>query len=199
MRSRTVSRFRFQVSSFKELQNIRKINLEEEMAARLKERFNTEIVEKFMSDKGLKNRNQVPKIVKIVLNMGVGEAAQNIKVLDEAVEVMTAIAGQKPIITKAKAAISNFKLREKMPLGCKVTLRGERMYEFLDRFISIALPRVRDFNGIPRNSFDGRGNYTMGVKEQIMFPEVNFDNVKNTLGMDNTYVTNAKTNEDGLS
>jgi len=166
--------------------------------ARLKERYNKEIVEAIKKEKGYKNRHQVPRLEKIVINMGVGEASQNIKVLDEAVEEITAITGQKPVITRSKSAISNFKLRENIPIGCKVTIRGERMYEFLDRFISIALPRVRDFNGVPRNSFDGRGNYTLGIKEQIIFPEVNFDKVVNTLGMDITFVTSAKNNEDAM-
>jgi large subunit ribosomal protein L5 len=169
------------------------------MAARLKEKYKKEIVPKMMSEKGFKNPNEVPKLLKIVINMGVGEATQDIKILDEAVEHLTAIAGQKPLVTKSSVAISNFKLRENLPIGCKVTLRGEKMYEFMDRFISLALPRVRDFNGIPRNSFDGRGNYTMGVKEQIMFPEVKFDKVLHVLGMDITFVTSAKDDIGGFA
>jgi len=151
-----------------------------------------------METRGFKNKFQVPRLVKMVLNMGVGEATQNVKALDEAVEELTAITGQKPVITKSKIAISNFKLRENIPIGTKVTIRGDRMYEFLDRFISLALPRVRDFNGVPRNSFDGRGNYTMGIKEQIIFPEVKFDKVLVIMGMDITFVTTAKNDEDAF-
>lgn len=167
--------------------------------ARLKEKYKNEIIKKMMEAKGFKNPNQVPKLQKIVINMGVGEATQNIKALDEAVEELTAITGQKPVINRAKIAISNFKVRENMPIGCKVTLRGDRMYEFLDRLISIALPRVRDFNGVPKTSFDGRGNYTLGVKEQIIFPEVKFDKVVTVLGMDITFVTSAKNDGDALA
>ena len=167
--------------------------------ARLKEKYKTQIIKQMMDAKGYKNMHQVPKLSKIVLNMGVGEATQNIKALDEAVEEMTAVTGQKPIVTRSKVAISNFKVRQNMPIGCKVTLRGVRMYEFLDRFISIALPRVRDFNGVPRNSFDGRGNYTMGIKEQFIFPEIKYDKVATVLGMDITIVTTAKTDADALA
>jgi large subunit ribosomal protein L5 len=167
--------------------------------ARLKEAYKTQIIKKMMEARGYKNLHQVPKLLKIVLNMGVGEATQNIKALDEAVEEMTAITGQKPVVTRSKIAISNFKLRENLPIGCKVTLRGDRMYEFLDRFISISLPRVRDFNGVPRNSFDGRGNYTMGIKEQIIFPEVKFEKVTTVLGMDITFVTSAKSDADAFA
>jgi large subunit ribosomal protein L5 len=167
--------------------------------ARLKEIYKTQIIKKMMEARGYKNSHQVPKLQKIALNMGVGEATQNIKALDEAVEELTAITGQKPIVTRSKVAISNFKVRENLPIGCKVTLRGDRMYEFLDRLISIALPRVRDFNGVPRNSFDGRGNYSMGVKEQIIFPEVKFDKVVTVLGMDITFVTSAKNDADALA
>jgi large subunit ribosomal protein L5 len=167
--------------------------------ARLKEKYKTQIIKQMMEAKGYKNMHQVPKLSKIVLNMGVGEATQNIKALDEAVEEMTAVTGQKPIVTRSKVAISNFKVRQNMPIGCKVTLRGVRMYEFLDRFISIALPRVRDFNGVPRNSFDGRGNYTMGIKEQFIFPEIKYDKVATVLGMDITIVTTAKTDADALA
>jgi len=167
--------------------------------ARLKEKYKTQIIKQMMEAKGYTNPHQVPKLSKIVLNMGVGEATQNIKALDEAVEEMTAVTGQKPVVTRSKVAISNFKVRQNMPIGCKVTLRGVRMYEFLDRFISIALPRVRDFNGVPRNSFDGRGNYTMGIKEQFIFPEIKFDKVATVLGMDITIVTTAKTDADALA
>lgn len=140
---------------------------------------------------------QVPKIEKIVVNMGVGDAVFNAKVLDDAVEELRAITGQKPLVTKAKASISNFKLREGMPIGAKVTLRGDRMWYFLDKLISIALPRVRDFRGISANSFDGRGNYTVGIKEQIIFPEISLDKVKKVRGMDIVIVTTAKTDKEG--
>jgi large subunit ribosomal protein L5 len=166
--------------------------------ARLKERYEKEIIPKIMEVRGFKNKFQVPKLSKMVINMGVGEATQNVKALDEAIEELTAITGQKPLTTKSKVSISNFKLRQNMPIGAKVTLRGDRMYEFLDRFISLALPRVRDFNGVPRNSFDGRGNYSMGVKEQIIFPEVKFEKVLVIMGMDITFVTTAKNNDDAL-
>ncbi len=140
---------------------------------------------------------QVPKIEKIVVNMGVGDAVFNAKVLDDAVEELRAITGQKPLVTKAKASISNFKLREGMPIGAKVTLRGDRMWFFLDKLISIALPRVRDFRGISQNAFDGRGNYTVGIKEQIIFPEISLDKVKKVRGMDIVIVTTAKTDQEG--
>ena len=140
---------------------------------------------------------QIPKVEKIVINMGIGDAVANVKVLDDAVEELTLITGQKPVVTKARKSIANFKLREGMPIGCKVTLRGERMYQFLDKLVSVALPRVRDFHGINGNSFDGRGNYTLGVKEQLIFPEINFDKVKKVRGMDIVIVTTAKTDEEG--
>jgi len=140
---------------------------------------------------------QVPKIEKIVINMGIGDAVFNPKVLDDAVEELKAITGQKPLVTKAKNSISNFKLREGMPIGAKVTLRGDRMYYFLDKLISIALPRVRDFRGISSNSFDGRGNYTVGIREQIIFPEISLDKVKKVRGMDIVIVTTAKTDQEG--
>jgi large subunit ribosomal protein L5 len=166
--------------------------------ARLKERYEKEIIPKIMQARGFTNKLQVPRLTKLVLNMGVGEATQNVKALDEAIEELTAITGQKPLTTKSKVSISNFKLRQNMPIGAKVTLRGDRMYEFLDRFISLALPRVRDFNGVPRNSFDGRGNYTMGVKEQIIFPEVKFEKVLVIMGMEITFVTTAKNDGDAF-
>ena len=140
---------------------------------------------------------QIPRLEKIVVNMGIGDAVSNSKVLDDAVAEMQAITGQKPVVTKAKKSIASFKLREGMPIGCKVTLRGERMYEFLDKLISISLPRVRDFHGINDNAFDGRGNYTLGVKEQLIFPEINFDNIKKMRGMDIVIVTTANTDEEG--
>ncbi len=141
---------------------------------------------------------QAPEVHKIVVNMGVGDAIANTKLLDDAVNEMTILTGQKPIITKAKKSIANFKLREGMPIGCKVTLRGERMYEFLDKLVSIVLPRVRDFQGVSKKSFDGRGNYTLGVKEQLIFPEINYDKVNKVRGMDIVIVTTAKSDLEGL-
>ncbi|MFQ7174775.1 MAG: 50S ribosomal protein L5, partial [Thomasclavelia ramosa] len=138
-----------------------------------------------------------PKVEKIVLNIGVGDAVSNSKLLDEAVNELTLISGQKPVITRAKKSIAGFKLREGAPIGCKVTLRGERMYEFLDKLVNISLPRVRDFRGVSNNSFDGRGNYTLGIKEQLIFPEINFDKVNKLRGMDIVFVTTAKTDEEG--
>jgi len=145
---------------------------------------------------GYKNVMQVPKLEKIVLNMGVGDARENVKVLESAVKDMTEISGQKPVITKAKKSVANFKLREGMPIGCKVTLRGERMYEFADRLINLALPRVRDFRGVSADSFDGRGNYALGIKEQIIFPEIEYDKVDKVRGMDVIFVTTARTDEE---
>jgi large subunit ribosomal protein L5 len=142
---------------------------------------------------------QAPKLVKVIINMGVGDSIVNSKLLDEAVEEMTQIAGQKPVITKAKKSIANFKLREGMPIGCKVTLRGERMYEFLDKLFNISLPRVRDFHGVSSTAFDGRGNYTLGVKEQLIFPEINFDKVAKVRGMDVVIVTTAKSNKEAYA
>jgi large subunit ribosomal protein L5 len=139
---------------------------------------------------------QVPALEKIVINIGVGDAVSNSKLLDEAVEELTLISGQKPMVTRAKKSIAGFKLREGMPIGCKVTLRGERMYEFLDKLCNISLPRVRDFRGVPKNSFDGRGNYTLGVKEQFIFPEINFEQVTRVRGMDVVIVTTANTDEE---
>lgn len=141
---------------------------------------------------------QTPKVEKIVVNMGVGDAITNSKALDDAVSELTAITGQKPIITKAKKSIANFKLREGMPIGCKVTLRGERMFDFLDKLVSVSLPRVRDFQGISNKAFDGRGNYTLGIKEQLIFPEINYDKVNRVRGMDIVIVTTAKSDKEGL-
>jgi Ribosomal protein L5 len=166
--------------------------------ARLKEKYNEEVTKALMEKFAYKNVMQLPKVEKIVLNMGLGEAITNSKSLENAVEDMTIIAGQKPIVTRAKKSIAGFKLREGMPIGVKVTLRGERMYEFLDRLVSIALPRVRDFRGINPKSFDGRGNYTMGVKEQLIFPEIEYDKVDKIRGMDITVVTSASTDEEAL-
>lgn len=164
---------------------------------RLKERYENEISKSLMTKFNYSSVMEVPAMEKIVINIGVGDAVSNSKLLDEAVEELTLIAGQKPVITKAKKSIAGFKLREGMPIGCKVTLRGERMYEFLDKLVNISLPRVRDFRGVPKNSFDGRGNYTLGVKEQLIYPEINFDKVNKLRGMDIVFVTTAKTDEEG--
>ena len=163
---------------------------------RLKEKYTKEVVPALMEKFGYKNIMQVPKLEKIVLNMGVGEAVGNPKVLDSAVSDLTLIAGQKPILTRAKKSLAAFKLREGMPIGAKVTLRGERMYQFLDKFMNVALPRVRDFRGISDKSFDGRGNYAMGVKEQLMFPEIEYDKVDKVRGMDIIIVTTANSDEE---
>ena len=167
------------------------------MVNRLREYYEKEIVEAMTKKFSYKNVMAVPKLEKIVINMGVGEAKDNAKVLDGAVKDLTIISGQKPLVTKAKKSVAAFKLRQGMPIGCKVTLRGERMYEFADRLINIALPRVRDFRGVKANSFDGRGNYTMGIKEQLIFPEIEYDKVDKIRGMDIVFVTTANTDEEG--
>ena len=164
---------------------------------RLQEKYLTSVRAELAEKFAYKSSMQIPKVEKIVINMGIGDAVANVKVLDDAVEELTLITGQKPVVTKARKSIANFKLREGMPIGCKVTLRGERMYQFLDKLVSVALPRVRDFHGINANAFDGRGNYTLGVKEQLIFPEINFDKVKKVRGMDIVIVTTAKTDEEG--
>ena len=164
---------------------------------RLKEKYETSIRKELTEKFNYTTPMQVPKLEKIVVNMGVGEAVHNSKALDDAIEELTVITGQKPIATKAKKSIANFKLREGMPIGAKVTLRGERMYEFLDKLVTIALPRVRDFHGISGNAFDGRGNYTVGIKEQLIFPEINFDKISKVRGLDIVIVTTAKTDEEG--
>ena len=164
---------------------------------RLQEKYNNLVKPELINQFNYSSSMEIPRLEKIVVNMGVGDAVSNSKVLDDAVAEMQAITGQKPVITKAKKSIASFKLREGMPIGCKVTLRGERMYEFLDKLISISLPRVRDFHGINDNAFDGRGNYTLGVKEQLIFPEINFDNIKKMRGMDIVIVTTANTDEEG--
>ena len=164
---------------------------------RLMERYQNDVVKSMMEKFNYSSRMQAPKIEKIVINIGVGDAVSNSKLLDEAVNELTLISGQKPIITRAKKSIAGFKLREGAPIGCKVTLRGERMYEFLDKLVNISLPRVRDFRGVSNNSFDGRGNYTLGIKEQLIFPEINFDKVNKLRGMDIVFVTTAKTDEEG--
>ena len=163
---------------------------------RLQEKYNTEVKANLMKKFGFTSSMECPKLVKIVINMGVGEAVANPKALEEAAAELTSIAGMKPVITKAKKSIANFKLREGMPIGCKVTLRGEKMYEFMDKLVSIVLPRVRDFRGVSKTAFDGRGNYTLGVKEQIIFPEIQYDKVNKVRGMDIVIVTTAKTNEE---
>jgi large subunit ribosomal protein L5 len=165
------------------------------MAARLKERYQKEVRKKIQDEFGIKNIMAVPKIEKIVLNMGIGEAIQNMKVLDNAAEELAQITGQKPVITKAKKSIASFKLRAGVPIGTMVTLRGEKMYEFLDRLISIALPRVRDFRGLPTRSFDGRGNFTIGIRDHFIFPEIDVVKADKSKGMNITIVTSAKNDE----
>lgn len=166
------------------------------MAVRLKERYQKEITPSLMKKFEYRTPMEVPKIEKVVINMGVGEAVQNPKILDSAVEDLTVISGQKPVVTRAKKSIAGFKLREDMPIGCKVTLRGTRMYDFLDKLINVALPRVRDFRGISPKAFDGRGNYTLGLKEQLVFPEIEYDKVDKVRGMDVVIVTTADTDEE---
>ncbi len=164
--------------------------------SRLREQYQTEIIDAMKKKFGYKNVMEVPKLVKIVVNMGVGEAKENVKILDSAAGDLQVITGQKAVITKAKKAVANFKIREGMPIGCKVTLRGERMYEFLDRLVNLALPRVRDFRGVSANAFDGRGNYALGIKEQLIFPEIDYDKIDKVRGMDVIVVTTAKTDEE---
>ncbi|MCQ2401684.1 MAG: 50S ribosomal protein L5 [Lachnospiraceae bacterium] len=164
--------------------------------ARLKEIYNTEIKDAMIKKFGYKNIMEVPKLEKIVINMGVGEAKENVKVLDSAVRDLEIISGQHAVITKARKSVANFKLREGMSIGCKVTLRGEKMYDFADRLINLSLPRVRDFRGVNPNAFDGRGNYALGIKEQLIFPEIEYDKVDKTRGMDIIFVTTAKTDEE---
>jgi large subunit ribosomal protein L5 len=163
----------------------------------LQERYRTEVVPALVKQFGYQNIMQVPKIEKIVVNMGVGDAIQNPKALDNAVGELAQITGQRPVITKAKRSIAAFKVREGMKIGCKVTLRGERMYSFLDRLVNVALPRVRDFRGVGSRAFDGRGNYTLGIKEQLIFPEINYEKVEKIRGMDVVIVTTARTDEEG--
>ena len=166
------------------------------MSSRFKDLYKSEVVPALIKKFNYKNIMEVPKLDKIVINMGVGEAKENPKALESAVADLTIISGQKPIITKAKKSIANFKLREGMSIGCKVTLRGEKMYDFADRLISLALPRVRDFRGVNANSFDGRGNYALGIKEQLIFPEISYDKIDKVRGMDIIFVTTAKTDEE---
>ena len=163
---------------------------------RLKELYQNELAAKMQEKFGYKNVMQIPKLDKIVINMGVGEAKDNAKSLENAVKDMEIISGQKPVITKAKKSIANFKIREGLNIGCKVTLRGEKMYDFLDRLVNLALPRVRDFRGVNPNAFDGRGDYALGIKEQIIFPEIEYDKIDKVRGMDVIFVTTAKTDEE---
>src|SRR5436309_13499397 len=169
------------------------------MAARLKEHYNKNVTGALTKEFGYTNAMAVPKIIKISLNVGMGEATQNSKLIDGAVNELTMIAGQKPVVTKARKSIAAFKLREGMPIGCTVTLRGDRMYEFFDRLVNVALPRVRDFRGVSTKSFDGRGNYTLGVRDQLIFPEIDYAKVDKTKGMNVTITTTARTDVEGVA
>ena len=169
------------------------------MATRLRDRYRQEIVPALMREHGYQNAFAVPRLEKVVLNMGLGEATQNPKILDSAVEELGAITGQRPVVTKAKKAIANFKLREGMPIGAMVTLRGDRMYEFFDRLVNVTLPRVRDFKGVPDRSFDGRGNYSLGLREQVIFPEINLDKVDKIKGLTVVVCTSARTDAEAKS
>ena len=164
--------------------------------SRLSEQYKNEIVDAMIKKFGYKNIMEVPKLDKVVINMGVGEAKDNAKLLESAIADMEKIAGQKAVVTRAKNSVANFKIREGMPIGCKVTLRGEKMYEFVDRLINLSLPRVRDFRGVNPNAFDGRGNYALGIKEQLIFPEIEYDKIDKVRGMDVIFVTTAKTDEE---
>jgi len=168
-----------------------------EYEPRLRKKYKDEIIPQLMKEFSFRNVMQVPKLDRVVINMGLGEAVQNAKVIESAVEELTAITGRKPIITRAKKSIATFKLREGMPIGVMVTLRGEQMYDFVDRLVSLALPRTRDFKGVSPKAFDGRGNYTLGIREQIVFPEVNYDKIDRIKGMNVTFVTTAETDEQG--
>ena len=166
------------------------------MTARLREKYKNEVFPKLKEQFGYENVMQVPKLEKVTLNMGLGEAKENAKILESAVEEIALITGQRPVVTKARKSIANVKVRQGMPVGAKVTLRGDNMYEFIDKLINIALPRVRDFKGVSKNSFDGRGNYSMGIKEQLIFPEINYDKVDTIKGMNIVFTTTAKTDEE---
>lgn len=176
-----------------------KANKERDTSVRLKYKYLDEVVPTLMKEYNYKTIMETPKIEKVVINIGVGDATKNAKLLEESVNELTAITGQKPVITKAKKSIASFKLREGNPIGCKVTLRGNRMYQFLDKLMTISMPRIRDFHGISKNSFDGRGNYTLGIREQIIFPEINYDQVNVIRGMDIVIVTTAKSDKEALS
>jgi large subunit ribosomal protein L5 len=169
------------------------------MAARLKEFYDKNVIPALTKEFGYTNIMAVPKIVKVSINIGLGEATQNAKLMDKAVNELGAIAGQKPIITKAKKSIAAFKLRENMPIGCMVTLRGDRMFEFLDRLVNVSIPRIRDFRGVSPKAFDGRGNYTLGVKDQLIFPEIDYSKVDKTLGMNISITTTARTDAEGMA
>jgi large subunit ribosomal protein L5 len=169
------------------------------MKPRLLESYKSDIKKKMMKQFDYKNEMQVPKLIKVIVNMGVGEAIQNIKMLDSSMDEIALITGQRPIVTKARLSISNFKLRKGMPVGAKVTLRGTRMYFFIDKLFNVAMPRVRDFKGVLPRGFDGRGNYTLGIREQIIFPEINYDKIEKIKGMNVTFVTSAKTDEEALA
>jgi large subunit ribosomal protein L5 len=169
------------------------------MAVRLQEKYVNDITPSLVKEFGYKNVMEIPRLVKVVLNFGLGEATQNPKVIEKAVDQLAQISGQKPVVTRARKSIANFKLRENMPIGVKVTLRGDRMFEFLDRLVTVALPRVRDFRGVSPKGFDGRGNFTLGIREQIIFPEINYDNVDKVRGMNITVVTTAKTDAESRS
>ena len=166
------------------------------MAARLRETYKKDVFPALKEKFNYGNVNEVPKLVKVTINMGLGEAKDNSKIMESAVQELSIISGQRPVITKAKKSIANFKVRQGMPVGCKVTLRGDNMYEFIDKFFNISLPRVRDFKGVSKNSFDGRGNYSMGIKEQLIFPEINYDDVESIKGMNIVFTTTAKTDEE---
>jgi len=166
------------------------------LAARLRETYKKDVFPAMKEKFNYANVNEVPKLVKVTINMGLGEAKDNSKIMESAVQELSIISGQRPVITKAKKSIANFKVRQGMPVGCKVTLRGDNMYEFIDKFFNISLPRVRDFKGVSKNSFDGRGNYSMGIKEQLIFPEINYDDVESIKGMNIVFTTTAKTDEE---
>ena len=169
------------------------------MTARLRETYKTDVFKALKEKFDYKNPMEVPKLVKVTINMGLGEAKENAKILDSAVKELAVISGQRPVKTKARKSIANFKVREGMPVGCKVTLRGDNMYEFVDKFFNISLPRVRDFKGVSKNSFDGRGNYSMGIKEQLIFPEIKYDEVESIKGMNIVFTTTAKTDEEAAA
>ena len=169
------------------------------MTARLRETYKNDVFKALQEKFDYKNPMEVPKLVKVTINMGLGEAKENAKILDSAVKELSVISGQRPVRTKARKSIANFKVREGMPVGCKVTLRGDNMYEFVDKFFNISLPRVRDFKGVSKNSFDGRGNYSMGIKEQLIFPEIKYDEVESIKGMNIVVTTTAKTDEEAAA
>jgi len=169
------------------------------LTARLRETYKNDVFKALQEKFDYKNPMEVPKLVKVTINMGLGEAKENAKILDSAVKELSVISGQRPVRTKARKSIANFKVREGMPVGCKVTLRGDNMYEFVDKFFNISLPRVRDFKGVSKNSFDGRGNYSMGIKEQLIFPEIKYDEVESIKGMNIVFTTTAKTDEEAAA